>query len=116
MGPFHRDQQRIDAIGWLLHDHGLVKDEQIHQLAHDCGDLEDAAAELSDTLNKLRVDLQQITTNPKECWLTLLAICGWFDEFRYHMDSAEPLIYLICKDIERRHPEINPEEDSPDET
>jgi hypothetical protein len=111
MSPFHRNQERIDAIARLIQSLKLLKDKDIHQLAHDCGDIEDAAFYLAQSLDELHSALKQFETNPKECWLAFLSFGGHFDDCRGHMKSADRLIMKACREIERRYPQINPPEE-----
>jgi hypothetical protein len=108
----HRNQKRIDAIGWKVKEEQLLPDEAIKQLLHDFGDLEDASVELARGFDNLLPALENLGGDAKECWMAFLAIRGWFEELRMHMESAEALIVAICVEIERRHPHINPESDA----
>lgn len=112
MNPFHRDQARIDAICYKLQEHGLLNDDQIHQLAHDWGDIEDACVAFSNALTKLRSALPSLRQDPKQVWLEIIYITGWFDELRRHMESAEKLIDLMSNEIQRRYPDVNPKDES----
>lgn len=110
-GLFHRDQKRIDDICWALHNLNLLKDDDIHLLAHAWGVIEDAQAEYLLLLEELRNNMTRFSENPKDCWQAFLYLTGWYDELHRQMRSATKLILKITKAIERRFPDINPEEE-----
>jgi len=102
--PLRRNQHRIDAIGHLLSDNKLLDEDAIDDLAHDLGDLEDAAITFVEHLDSLRSSLERLRESPKDCFDKFNSLGGWFEEFRMHMRSAEPIIERICDEIIRRNP------------
>jgi hypothetical protein len=102
MNPFHRNQNRIDDICWKIHDLGLMKDAEIHQLAHDWGDIEDTMYYHKAALDRLRKALKTYESNHTKCIDILGSICGWYFEFQGHMESSEKLIEKLMKAI-RKH-------------
>jgi hypothetical protein len=110
--PLRRNQKRIDEIGRLFKGNRLLVDEDIHKLAHDFGDLEDAAIRFPEVLDRIAELLRSLQSAPKECFEEVNGLRGWFDEFRGHMQSAEPLIERICDEIIRRNPSQFPWADS----
>ena len=102
----HRDQKRLNAIGNLIQQHGLLQDDEIHSLAHDLGDIEDAAVELSKQTDKLLAALKRYETSPRECRAAFGGLWGWFEEFRMHMRSAEEVTQKVCQRIDEQHPEL----------
>jgi hypothetical protein len=100
-----RNQPRLDAIGSKFHEHELLDEKQIDQLAHDLGEIEDAGAAFQRCLDRVLGALGQYPGEVKQCHFQLLQILGWFDEFRRHMKSGGQLIKAACKRIKTRHPE-----------
>ena len=107
----YRDQKRIDQIGYLIQQHNLLPDADIHTLAFDLGDIEDATAEWSKLTDVLLKTLQEYEKSPKDCSLAFGAFMGMFQEFREHMESAAKVIEKAQKKIHEQHPDIYPDDD-----